>query len=145
MAKRRFVGKAVTMRVKEIARCANVSADTVRFYSRERLLRPRQNLRNGYYVYGSEDLRRLRFIREAHKLGLGLEEVKTILTQTTEDGLSNNELKKLFTDRLSRLEQHLIELERLRDDMRASVDVWKHLPEAAPDGYSVQQLIRQWS
>jgi DNA-binding transcriptional MerR regulator len=133
------------MKVKEIARLAEVSPDTVRFYNRQGLLRPRQNPRNGYYVYVSDDLCRLRFIRMANKLGLSLDEIKVILSQAMEDGLLSGDLKALFTDRLSRLEQELNELKRLRDDMNAAIEVWQQMPDGAPNGYSVQELIEQWS
>lgn len=133
------------MIVKEIARLAEVNPDTVRFYTREGLLRPQQNPRNGYYVYGSEDLRRLRFIRKGHKLGLSLDEIKVILTQTMNDGLASGDLRNLFAERLSRLEQELDELRRLRDDMRIRIEAWKHMPTGAPDGFSIQELIESWS
>lgn len=133
------------MKVKEIARLAEVTPDTVRFYNREGLLRPRQNPTNGYYVFSSEDLCRLRFIRVANKLGLSLDEIRVILGQTMEGGLLRGDLKSLFTDRLSRLEQELNELKRLRDDMNAAIEVWQQMPDGAPNGHSVQELIDRWS
>ncbi|WP_365996477.1 MerR family DNA-binding transcriptional regulator [Idiomarina sp.] len=48
-----------TMKVNEIANLADVSPDTVRFYNREGLLRPRKDPRNGYNLYNSEDLWRV--------------------------------------------------------------------------------------
>ena len=73
-----------TMKVNEIANLADVSPDTVRFYNREGLLRPRKDPRNGYNLYNSEDLWRLRFVRVANKLGFNLREVKVILSHGTE-------------------------------------------------------------
>ncbi|WP_148863294.1 MerR family transcriptional regulator [Marinobacter fonticola] len=134
------------MKVKEIARLADVSADTVRFYRREGLLRPRTNPCNGYHVYDSKDLSRLRFIRAANKLGLNLNEVRVILDQTMEDGgVASGNLKELFADRLLRLEQELNELKQLRDDMKAAVEEWQHRPGGVPNGENVQKLIGQWS
>lgn len=133
------------MKVKEIARLAEVTPDTVRFYSREGLLRPRQNPTNGYYLFGSDDLCRLRFIRVANKLGLSLDEIKVILSQTMERGMASGDLRELFADRLIRLEQELNELKQLRDDMKASIEVWQQMPDGAPNGHSVQDLIDRWS
>ena len=120
-----------TMKVNEIANLADVSPDTVRFYNREGLLRPRKDPRNGYNLYNSEDLWRLRFVRVANKLGFNLREVKVILSHGTEGGLAGSDLKELFTDRLCRLDQELKELKRLRDDMKTTVQVWRQMP----DGY----------
>lgn len=132
------------MKVNEIAKLANVSPDTVRFYNREGLLRPRKDPRNGYYVYSSEDLRRLRFVRMANKMGWNLSEVKVILSQGTEGGLASGDLEKLFTDGLCRLDQELKELERLRDDMKGTIQLWRQMPDGVPNGHSVQKLIEQW-
>ena len=121
---------------------ADVSPDTVRFYNREGLLRPRKDPRNGYNLYNSEDLWRLRFVRVANKLGFNLREVKVILSHGTEGGLAGSDLKELFTDRLCRLDQELKELKRLRDDMKTTVQVWRQMPDGAPNGHSVQEFSR---
>ncbi|ABM18503.1 MULTISPECIES: MerR family transcriptional regulator [Marinobacter] len=131
-----------TMKVNEIANLADVSPDTVRFYNREGLLRPRKDPRNGYNLYNSEDLWRLRFVRVANKLGFNLREVKVILSHGTEGGLAGSDLKELFTDRLCRLDQELKELKRLRDDMKTTVQVWRQMPDGAPNGHSVQEFSR---
>ena len=44
------------MKVKEIAIGAGVNPDTVRFYTREGLLKPTRNPDNNYQQYDSEDL-----------------------------------------------------------------------------------------
>jgi MerR family transcriptional regulator, Zn(II)-responsive regulator of zntA len=133
------------MKIKEIVKVAEVSPDTVRFYNRERLLRPRQDPQNGYYVYGSEDLCGLRFVRVANKLGLSLDEIKVLLSQTMDESFASGDLKELFADRLARLEQELNELKRLRDDMKAAIEVWQQMPDGTPNGHSVQELIERWS
>ena len=51
------------MKVKELATSAGVNPDTVRFYTREGLLKPSRNPDNNYQHYDAEDLRRLRFAR----------------------------------------------------------------------------------
>lgn len=69
------------MKVKEIATAAGVNPDTVRFYTREGLLRPTRNPDNNYQQYDAEDLRRLRFARKARQLGFSLPEIRQILEQ----------------------------------------------------------------
>ena len=43
------------------------------------------------------------------------------------------------------LEQELNELKRLRDDMKAAIEVWQQMPDGSPNGHSVQELIERWS
>ena len=68
------------MKVKEIATAAGVNPDTVRFYTREGLLRPTRNPDNNYQQYDAEDLRRLRFARKARQLGFSLPEICLLYT-----------------------------------------------------------------
>lgn len=75
------------MRVTELARAGGVTADKVRHYTRERLLRPQRDPSNGYQLYDEEALGRLRFIDCLRSLGVGLPEIKQILTWSDQDSL----------------------------------------------------------
>ncbi|MDC8802710.1 MerR family transcriptional regulator [Halomonas pacifica] len=68
------------MRVTELARAGGVTAETVRHYTREGLLRPQRDPRNGYQLYDEEALGRLRLIDCLRSLGVGLPDIKKILT-----------------------------------------------------------------
>nr|WP_299241316.1 MerR family transcriptional regulator [uncultured Halomonas sp.] len=73
------------MRVTELARAGEVTAETVRHYTREGLLRPQRDPRNGYQLYDKEALGRLRLIDCLRSLGVGLPEIKQILTWADQD------------------------------------------------------------
>lgn len=60
------------MKVSELAQAGGVTAETVRHYTREGLLHPHRDPRNGYQLYHVEALSRLRFIDCLHSLGVGL-------------------------------------------------------------------------
>ena len=62
----------------KLAEDGGVGVETVRFYQRKGLLGtpPRDG---GIRRYGSEDVRRLRFIRKAQKAGFTLEEIKELI------------------------------------------------------------------
>jgi hypothetical protein len=53
-----------------------VSADTIRYYSRIKMLKPSKET-NGYYIYGQKELDRLRFILRAKQLGFSLADIQT--------------------------------------------------------------------
>lgn len=73
------------MRVTELARAGGVTAETVRHYTREGLLRPQRDPCNGYQLYDEEALGRLRFIDCLRSLGVGLPAIKQILCWTNQD------------------------------------------------------------
>jgi len=63
----------------EIAKQAGLSIDTVRFYEKQSLLKPPPRTRAGYRLYGAEELRMLRFITRAQKLGFSLQEIRQLV------------------------------------------------------------------
>jgi len=62
-----------------MARAANVSADTVRYYERMGLISPRRRENSRYRAYSKADLRRLVMIRRARDIGLSIEEIATLI------------------------------------------------------------------
>jgi Hg(II)-responsive transcriptional regulator len=61
------------------AREAGVNIETVRFYERRGLIeRPPKG--EGYRVYSSDQVARIRFIKEAQQIGFSLAEIKELLT-----------------------------------------------------------------
>ena len=132
------------MKVSDIARAAGVSADTVRFYTREGLLRPTRDPNNGYQRYGATDLQRLRFARKARLLGFSLKEVTDILRDADRKRSPCTRVRDLFADKLVEVEQQLQELTELRDRMRAATRQWQKMPNGTPDGHSICQLIEHW-
>lgn len=64
-----------------VARRTGVPADTIRFYEAEGVLPPAARTPAGYRQYTSTDIRRLRLVRRARLLGLGLPEIKVLVEQ----------------------------------------------------------------
>jgi MerR family transcriptional regulator, copper efflux regulator len=63
----------------ELAKQANVHVETLRYYERRGLIpKPHRTVSN-YRVYSSENLRRVKFIKQAQELGFSLNEIKKLL------------------------------------------------------------------
>ena len=69
------------MKVTEFAKRAGVRPDVVRYYVREGLLAPGRNPANGYKLFGSPHLSRLRFIRQTQALGFTLSEIRVLMAR----------------------------------------------------------------
>lgn len=132
------------MKVSELAKAANVSADTVRYYSRAGLLRPGRNNANGYQQYSDSDLQRLRFVRTARQLGFSLKEITEILSDADRHRSPCPRVRDLFSRKLIVVEQQLRELKALRNRMRDAMQYWQTLPDGAPNGRSICRLIEDW-
>ncbi len=132
------------MKVKEIATAAGVNPDTVRFYTREGLLRPVRNPDNNYQLYDAEDLRRLRFARKAWQLGFSLPEIRQILEQADDHHSPCPMVRDVFTQRLAEVEREIAELQLLRKRMVSALSAWQEMPDGTPDGHTICRLIEHW-
>jgi DNA-binding transcriptional MerR regulator len=68
------------LRIGEFAAIAGVSADTVRYYEKVKLLPRAGRTVAGYRLYDDIDVERIQFIKQAQALGLSLNEIKSLLT-----------------------------------------------------------------
>jgi len=132
------------MKVAQLALAAGVSADTVRFYTREGLLKPARDPANGYQEYGSDDLSRLRFARKARQLGFTLREVAEILQHADHHESPCPLVRDLFAKRLLDVEHQLRELQQLRSRMQHALVNWETMPDGTPDGHTLCRLIENW-
>jgi len=98
--------------ISKLAAAGGVGVETIRFYQRKGLLAtPSRD--GGFRTYGDEDVRRLRFIRQAQAAGFTLEEIRELL----ELNASNNRprARELAQKRIAALNEQIAELERARD------------------------------
>lgn len=64
--------------VTEMAKAAGVSIETVRYYTRLGLLKPRRDQQNDYRLYSRNELTKLEFIKRAKTLDYTLSEIKKL-------------------------------------------------------------------
>ena len=70
---------AAQLTIGQLARIVGVNVQTVRYYERLNLLAPSARRPSGYRLYGHEEERRLRFIKNAQALGFTLREIAELL------------------------------------------------------------------
>ncbi|KXS39747.1 MAG: MerR family transcriptional regulator [Halomonadaceae bacterium T82-2] len=133
------------MKVGELAKTANVTAETVRHYTREGLLSPVRDPDNGYQIYDQADLNRLRFIQRARTLGFSLREIGEILDHADHGDSPCPMVRDLLAARLPEIKQRIIELERLAERMENALANWSGMPDGAPDGHTICRLIEHWN
>jgi MerR family transcriptional regulator, mercuric resistance operon regulatory protein len=104
-----------SLTIGKLAQAGGVGVETVRFYQRRGLLEtPARD--DGIRRYGSVDLRRLRFIRQAQAAGFTLEEIKELLDLDSSEDRSR--ARELANARVKALDARIAELGRARDALR---------------------------
>ena len=99
----------------KLAEAGGVGVETVRFYQRKGLLRTPDRA-GGFRHYGDEDLRRLRFIRQAQTAGFTLGEIAELLE--LDAGEDRSRARELAEARVKALDARVAEMERARDALR---------------------------
>ena len=131
----------MSIRVEQLARAAGVSAHTVRYYVRRRLLRPRRNPQNGYNEFSDEDARTLAFIRRAQALGFTLSEIATILEMSRRRESPCPLVRDIVRQRLDEFGTQLEELLEMRGRMQRALAKWRRMPDSVPTGHEICRLI----
>lgn len=105
-----------------LAQRAGVGIDTIRYYEREGLLPEPPRLASGYRRYAPDALLRLRFIRRAKALGFTLPEVAELLGLSQRRGSDARGVKAAASAKLSRVEQQIRDLQRMRRGLKQLID-----------------------
>jgi MerR family mercuric resistance operon transcriptional regulator len=108
-------GQAPSLTIGTLAAAGGVGVETIRFYQRKGLLQqPTRD--SGIRRYGTEDVRRLRFIRQAQVAGFKLQEIKELLE--LDAGKDRRRARELAKARIEVLNANIAELERAREALR---------------------------
>ena len=114
--------KAVTetgITVGALARAAEVNVETVRYYQRIGLLSMPTRASGGIRRYFADDLKRIRFIKRAQKLGFSLDEVALLLGLS--DGKHCAETRSLAQKKLAVVEEKIADLETIQKSLEGLV------------------------
>jgi MerR family mercuric resistance operon transcriptional regulator len=72
-----------SMRIGQVARLANVTVQTIRFYEKKGLLpRSSRRLLSGYREFAPQTVELLRGIKQARAVGFSIREIKEVLALT---------------------------------------------------------------
>lgn len=95
------------LKINEVEALVGITRKNIRFYEAEGLLAPRRNSENGYRDYGEAEVQTLLQIKLLRKLGVSLEEIRTMQSgaHTVGDGMR----------------RHLVSLERDRDNLDQAI------------------------
>ena len=113
------------MTIAKLAQAGGVGVETIRFYQRRGLMiepeRPaRSGTGGGFRTYGDDDLRRLRFIRQAQAAGFTLEQIGELLALDSTD--DRPRAREMARARISALDAEIAKLRKARDALRQLAD-----------------------
>ncbi len=79
----------------KLAAQAGLSIDAIRYYEKEKLLRPARKTDAGYRLYDENALRRIRFIKQGQHCGFSLGEIRELLALQKRDTACCNDVRSI--------------------------------------------------
>lgn len=130
--------------VNELAMQGKAPAHVVRYYLRIGLLRPAGQQENGYRLFSSHDVAKLRFIRMAKHLGFTLNEIKQITCHADMGESPCDDVRSIIHQRVVENREKIEEMINLQRRMEEALERWESMPNGIPDGDSICHLIESF-
>lgn len=106
-------------RIGELARLANVTPDTIRYYEKQQMIDHEVRTEGGFRLYTDHDLQRLRFIRYARQLGFTLDSIRELLSiRIDPEHHTCHESKSIVQARLDEVEARIQELQTMQRSLQ---------------------------
>jgi DNA-binding transcriptional MerR regulator len=114
----------------ELAKRTKLSKDTIRYYIKIGLLKPKRNFDNGYNLFNDKDIIRLRFICKAKYLGFTLKEIKQIIMECEEGHDPCPMVREFLWRHIETNKKHLTECMSLQERMETAWGKWQAMPDS---------------
>lgn len=102
-------------RIGQLAKLADVTPDTIRFYEKQQMMEHGVRTEGGFRLYSDDDLQRLRFIRYGRQLGFTLEAIRELLSiRVDPEHHTCQESKTIVQKRLTEVEAMIAELQHMQ-------------------------------
>lgn len=109
----------------KLAEETGVTADTLRYYEKMKLLAASRRSAAGYRLYNADTVKVVRFIRGAKALNFTLEEIRHLLTINTSDQATCAQMVKHTEEKIAEAENKIRELKTIK---RVLTDLVKRCP-----------------
>jgi len=116
----------------DVSRLLGISADTLRYYEKIRLLPPVGRTDAGIRMYLERDLSRLRFIQRAQKMRFSLKEIAELLKMRDDPQKARDEVRVLTRSKLDEIEEHLGDLQFLRNELQLLLNLCAASEDGCP-------------
>lgn len=119
-------------RIGGVTKLLGISADTLRYYEKIGLLPVINRTVSGIRVYHDRDFSRLRFIRRAQKMKFSLKEIAELLKMREDPQHARDEVRMLTRTKLSEIEEHLNDLQFLRNELKLLLNLCAASEDGCP-------------
>jgi DNA-binding transcriptional MerR regulator len=101
------------MRIGELAAATGVDVETIRYYERQGIIAAQSRSTSGYREFTDEEVRRLKFVKRAQKLGFSLAEIRNFFALSSKRTLLNQDVLQMGQAKLADLDHRIQALTRM--------------------------------
>ena len=121
-----------TYRISEVTKQLGLSADTLRYYEKIKLLPKVSRIASGIREYDDKDISRLKFIQRAQKMNFSLAEISDLLKMRENPQKVRTEVRHLTANKLIEVDEHLKTLTTLRNELQLLVNLCQGSENGCP-------------
>ena len=119
-------------RIGDVTKKIGLSADTLRYYEKIKLLPKIARNDSGVREYDDKDISRLKFIQRAQKMNFSLSEISDLLKMRENPQKVRNEVRLLTAVKLSEVDEHMQSLTTLRNELQLLLNLCKGSEQGCP-------------
>ncbi len=101
------------MKIGELAKIANCTVETIRYYEKEKLMPIPSRTKNNYRQYTHQHIERLRFIRNCRTLDLNHDEIRNLLAMMDPANSPCEQVNEILDSHLHHVQFRINQLQQL--------------------------------
>jgi DNA-binding transcriptional MerR regulator len=109
------------LQIGDVVSETGLSADTIRFYERERLLPRATRSSGGFRLFSPSDVTDLQFIRSAQELGFSLGEIRDLLTLRNTEHPDCARVEKMLEGKIASVRTKIAALCKLERELKRTM------------------------
>ncbi len=129
------------IQIGQVARETGLTVDAIRFYEKQRLLKPPPRTEGGFRLFTGQDVTRLQFIRRAQNLGFSLSEIRELLVLRGETVEACFHVRDMLTAKLGTVRQKISVLRKLERQLAADLKRCERHPAPSAKGHGACPVL----
>ena len=109
------------LQIGKVARETGFSVDAIRYYEKQRLLKPPPRTEGGFRLFTARDVQNIHFIRRAQELGFSLNEIRELLILQSDGVAACSHVRDLLRGKLGLVQEKIAELDKLKNQLGADL------------------------
>ena len=110
-----------SLQIGRVSEKTGLTVDAIRFYEKQKLLRPASRSAGGFRLFTEGDLRDIQFIRRAQALGFSLQQIRELLLVQKDEVKACPHVRELLRSKMAAVRRKIEQLRRIEEQLETSL------------------------